>query len=663
MPSFDQSAGFMNAFTMGYVCQAGVLVVVTQAAGRNRVRPCNTGALYCIAARPTGSCFRRRRGFSCSLICGDAHDDLHFSSVPKIGEDSELRSFAAGGGTAGRGGLAAVAGAEPRWRVARDRHSGGHSRERVEGPLAGRVGNGYSGPVVAQGRVFVTDRQVSPEVERVLCFEEATGKPLWAHSYPCDYAEHGIRQRPAGLADGPRRQGLHAGDQGASGLSRCGQGRRGLEEGPGEGVQRPRPAIWGQRGPAGRRRSAHRRAPAASPMRPSSPSTATPASERWKALEDRPAYSAPIVDHRRRHAGKSIVWTADTITALEPATGKVLWQVPYKATFDPAQAVASPVVHKDLLLCLAAWNRGSMMLKLDPDKPAASVLWKTRTRPTTTISTPLFQDDRHFYAIESDGSLVLPGCGHRRQRCGPRASRPAAARAHAHLTPNGDRVFLFNQNGPPHPGAADARRDIRNSAACLLVEPTAGYRRGQPGDLGAPGLCQQARLRPQRSGAGVCFARRRADPGRESWTSRRRRSSPGCSPAPRGRERGLGLAFSPDGKTLALGTGRGPCKLLELSTGKELPAPARHNDWVCSVAFSPDGKLLVSAGGSEFKPARNGDKTSRAKSSCGTWPRKQNAASLPATRTRSSLPPFRPTARRWPPAAPIRPSGCGTWRR
>ena len=50
-------------------------------------------------------------------------------------------------------------------------------------------------------------------------------------------------------------------------------------------------------------------------------------------------------------------------------------------------------------------------------------------------------------------------------------------------------------------------------------------------------------------------------------------------------------------------------KVLDLSTGNELPAPTPHNDWVCSVAFSPDGKLLVSAGGSEFKPERNGGKT------------------------------------------------------
>src|SRR6266852_4119004 len=64
------------------------------------------------------------------------------------------------------------------------------------------LGGGYAGPAVAQGRVYVIDRQLAPGVkdsdnpfdrsnsegtERVLCLEEATGKVLWEHSYPCKY--------------------------------------------------------------------------------------------------------------------------------------------------------------------------------------------------------------------------------------------------------------------------------------------------------------------------------------------------------------------------------------------------------------------------------------------------------------------------------------------
>src|SRR5262249_25424666 len=77
-----------------------------------------------------------------------------------------------------------------------------------------------------------------------------------------------------------------------------------------------------------------------------------------------------------------------------------------------------------------------------------------------------------------------------------------------------------------------------------------------------------------------------------------------------GRNAAMGLAFAPNGKTLALGTWSGTAKLVEVPGGKELPGPARHKDWVCAVAFSPDGKYLASAGGNEFWPARNNFKTS-----------------------------------------------------
>ncbi|MDP6719117.1 MAG: PQQ-binding-like beta-propeller repeat protein, partial [Pirellulaceae bacterium] len=50
------------------------------------------------------------------------------------------------------------------------------------------IGPGYSGPTVADGRVFVTDRQAQPEqVERVHCFDWKLGSKLWTFSYPSEY--------------------------------------------------------------------------------------------------------------------------------------------------------------------------------------------------------------------------------------------------------------------------------------------------------------------------------------------------------------------------------------------------------------------------------------------------------------------------------------------
>src|SRR5438128_2309123 len=53
------------------------------------------------------------------------------------------------------------------------------------------AGWGFSSPVVAQGRVYLADSElVKPKPkERVRCFDEATGKPLWTHVYEVAYED------------------------------------------------------------------------------------------------------------------------------------------------------------------------------------------------------------------------------------------------------------------------------------------------------------------------------------------------------------------------------------------------------------------------------------------------------------------------------------------
>jgi len=57
----------------------------------------------------------------------------------------------------------------------------------------------------------------------------------------------------------------------------------------------------------------------------------------------------------------------------------------------------------------------------------------------------------------------------------------------------------------------------------------------------------------------------------------------------------LGLAVSPNGKTLAVGTQDGVLKLFNLPTGREIAVLKGHLTNIPHVAFSPDGRLLVSA--------------------------------------------------------------------
>ena len=46
------------------------------------------------------------------------------------------------------------------------------------------ISSGYSGPTVANGRVYVTDRITKPkQIERVHCFDWKTGKKIWSYNY------------------------------------------------------------------------------------------------------------------------------------------------------------------------------------------------------------------------------------------------------------------------------------------------------------------------------------------------------------------------------------------------------------------------------------------------------------------------------------------------
>jgi outer membrane protein assembly factor BamB len=334
-----------------------------------------------------------------------------------------------------------------------------------------KVGLGYSGPVVAEGRVYVTDRQPSPEeLERVLCFDEETGRPLWTYAYPCNYRGIGYRSGPRAAPT------VHLGKVyalGATGHLCC------LDAATGRLIWKKdlarqyaaRPPRWGM---------------SAAPLvegnllivcaggEPDACMIAfekDTGQERWKALDDRPTYSAPIAI---TFAGRRqvIVWTGDAVTSLDPLNGKSYWRIPYKLRGGAPIAVATPVVCDDLLL-VVSFESGAKLLKLDRTKPAASIAWETRAEPTSLMGTPLFRDG-HFYVADNYGEFqCVEAVTGRLVWTTRKPTGETKWGETVHLTPNGDRVFLFNDHGQLILGKLSSE-GYSEISRVSLIEPTIG---------------------------------------------------------------------------------------------------------------------------------------------------------------------------------------------
>jgi outer membrane protein assembly factor BamB len=325
----------------------------------------------------------------------------------------------------------------PRWRV----------------PLS----SGYSGPTVAEGRVYVTDRVVEPKpVERVHCFDWKSGKQIWSHAYDCVYHDIGYTAGPRASVtiDDGRAYSL-----GAVGHFFCFDAAKGnvLWKHDLDREYQVRMPIWGL---------------AAAPLiegdlvilQVGGDSACLVALDkvtgkrRWRALQDDASYSAPIVIEQ---AGRRVLvcWTGQHVAGLDPPTGKVLWAHP----FLPSQvvlAVATPVVEGDHLFVTAFYD-GSLMLRLNEKKPAVEPIWRRRgvserlTDSLHSIMATPYMKDNYIYGVDSYGELrCLEGdTGDRVWESlepipPPYRFNPGLRRwFNIHLVENHGKVWMFNERG------------------------------------------------------------------------------------------------------------------------------------------------------------------------------------------------------------------------
>ena len=334
------------------------------------------------------------------------------------------------------------------------------------------IGRGLSSPVVAQGRVFLTDVQLQQPAatERVVCFDEVNGKQLWSHQYAVNYPEWAFDPQHGG---GPRSTPIIRDGRlftlGALGNLFC------LDAARGEVVwEKNLGKDYGVKEFTGI---------TASPLiedgllilcicaKPGAGVVAfdkNTGNEVWRALDDSFTYSSPIV---LEAGGKRqlIVWTQEAVTSLDPTTGQTWWREQIRTPGD--QAVSTPVFSNQRLLI------AGLMMKLDADKPAASVLWPERrtvsVRILSNTSTALLLGDSVFSA-KTSGELVCLDAGTGEQVWQAESVTDLINGSSIHLTPCGDAVFLFTDKGDLI-RAQFTPQGYREISRAHLLEPTSPY--------------------------------------------------------------------------------------------------------------------------------------------------------------------------------------------
>ena len=322
------------------------------------------------------------------------------------------------------------------------------------------VRSGFAGPAVADGRVFVVDWREDPEsrtldgTERLVALDEQTGAVLWTHEWATSY-----RMLQASYAIGPRATPTVDGDRvyavGASGMLRC------VDAASGE-------LIWSKSYIDDYDTSVATWGIASAPLvdgdrliaivggEPDALVVAfdkRTGAELWRALDvvGEMGYGQPVI-YEAGGVRQLIVWHAAALASLDPETGAAYWEEPWEV--GAGMSVATPVRDGNYLLVSQFYN-GSMMMRLDTDRPDATMIWKGGSRsemPGETeglhalITTPIVSGE-HVYGVGSYGELR--GLSARTgERLWMSDRMTAQARwGTAFMVRHGDRYFVSNDEG------------------------------------------------------------------------------------------------------------------------------------------------------------------------------------------------------------------------
>lgn len=293
------------------------------------------------------------------------------------------------------------------------------------------LGIGWSSPIVAEGKVFITDRQGG--AERVLAFDAASGKEIWRRTDPVDFDPHAVGARhgngpkstPAfwhgnvyslGIAgrlqclnaaggkqvwevNFPARFGKH---QPLPGGRAFVDGTQSVVVPVGEGEGAPVP-LFGYTGSVlvagGLVVTSVGGAHAGTIMA----FNAQMGKEVWRALRDEVSYSSPVA---ATLAGieQVVVMTGPDVVGLELRSGRKLWSHPFQIQYN--ESIGTPAI-ADPYVIVTGDGHPLTALKISRDGGGCSLEVGWKNRDLSSYLSSLLIHQGHVYGMNDGGEF---GC-------------------------------------------------------------------------------------------------------------------------------------------------------------------------------------------------------------------------------------------------------------
>lgn len=347
------------------------------------------------------------------------------------------------------------------------------------------IGEGYSGPAVADGKVFITDA-VHPDpatgetatIERVHCLDVETGEAVWTREYDCVYTI----SYPAGPRATPAYDSGRLYTLGAVGDLIC------FDAEDGDILWRKKfaddfaapLATWGT---------------AATPLVDGNQLIVlvggpealvvsfdkSTGEEIWRSLHNPDIGYAPPVIFEVNGVWHLIIWHPAAVCSLNPENGDLRWQVPFHV--QAGLTVATPRLIGNRVFVSSFYN-GSRLLEIADDGSSADIVWQGDSESELAegtdglhclMCTPYY-DDGYIYGVCSYGALRCLDADTGERIWETYAATGADRWWNGFLIPHDDHVFIHNEQGELIV-AQLTPEGYHEISRGLLVEPTRPVRR------------------------------------------------------------------------------------------------------------------------------------------------------------------------------------------